>query len=222
MVSTERLFTLGQTLANDAALARKVAFSLRTVAGLPSYEAWHAGTAQRQPFIPELETLAVTNLTHTGLVADGKLLVRVNTSTGAVFVTDGVWWDANTRVFPFIDETQMMIALTRRLGWEADLVSVLDLAGGCGHGAWLAGAPNALLLDVNPRALAYAELNRVLNALPPGRNFCALNDIRNGVPRPLISHDEELLVLANMPFGLTPFAGALPVTSDGGPSGMVL
>jgi hypothetical protein len=98
----------------------------------------------------------------------------------------------------------------------------VDLAGGCGHSALSFDAKAQYLLDINPRALAYAELNILLNALDRRRYQCVLNDIRHGICSLPVDETCTVLVVANMPFGPAPRSGDLPLTSYGGQAGMDL
>ena len=63
----------------------------------------------------------------------------------------------------------------------------------------------SMAFDINPRALAYAAVNRALNGIPGQDCVLALNDIRAGIPRAVLpGRDEHVLILANMPFGPAP------------------
>ena len=158
-----------------------------------------------------------------GVISEQRLLVCVNDHDGRLFVTDGVWADSAYRAFPFNDESAALIGLARKLGWSDDADVIVDLAGGCGHSALSFDAKAQYLLDINPRALAYAAMNTLLNALDPQRYRCVLNDIREGIGS--LPVDEEtcvVLLVANMPFGPAPRRSDLPLTSYGGPSGMDL
>ncbi|RPH39441.1 MAG: hypothetical protein EHM87_24085 [Burkholderiales bacterium] len=221
MPSTDDLFRTARALRASTELADRVRRALRMLCDSKAYRMWREGPEQANRFRPEAGQ-GVEALQEAGLVVDGALAVRVNDREGRLFATDGVWVDARGRVFPFDDESGTMLRLARRLGW-ATPDAVLDLACGCGHSALGFDAAQRVMLDVNPRALAYAEINRILNQVPSASTVIALNDVRDGVPRGVARGLRgTVLVLANMPFGLAPASGVLPLTSDGGEDGLML
>jgi hypothetical protein len=221
-MTTEDLFELCQALRGAPHLVSELRNELRTLVNLTSYRDWQATLAQAQLFrIPPQTRVAA--LATTGLSVDGRLQVRVNIHASRLFLTDGVTQAARHRVFPYHDESATLREFVVNNDWLEAADVVFDLAGGCGHTAWSLDGRCQVLLDINPRALAYAELNRLLNELDSQRYVCALNDIRQGVPRAFVPrHAREVLVLANMPFSPTPSASALPLTTGGGSSGMDL
>ena len=229
MPSTDDLFRTARALRASTELADRVRRALRALCDSKSYRGWRDGPEQASRFRLDGEGEGGVDggagrsaLQEAGLVEAGGLAIRVNDREGRLFATDGVWVDAQRRVFPFDDEAGTMLRLARRLGWETP-DTVVDLACGCGHSALGFDAAQRVLLDVNPRALAYAELNRVLNGVPGASTVIALNDVRDGVPRGVARGLRgTVLVIANMPFGLSPGAGVLPLTSDGGDDGLVL
>jgi hypothetical protein len=221
MPSTDALFRTARALRSSPGLADRVREAMRALCIAPAYRAWREGPAQASRF--QLSAGASADaLAEAGFAVDGQLLLRVNERAGRLFATDGVWVDAERRVFPFDDESGTLLRLAGRLGWSSP-DAVIDLACGCGHSALGFEAAQRVMLDVNPRALAYAEVNRILNQVPNASTVIALNDVRDGVPRGLLRGLRgTVLVIANMPFGLAPRSGLLPLTSDGGEDGLAL
>lgn len=221
MPTTDELFRTSRRLRASNDLSERVRRVLTALCESKAYRAWREGPGQASPF--ELAGGEQTEtLVEAGLAIDRILQVRVNDREGRLFATDGVWIDAGCRVFPFDDEAGTMLRLARRLGW-ATPETVIELACGCGHAALGFDAAHRVMLDVNPRALAYAELNRGLNRVPSTSTVIALNDVRDGVPRGVARGMRgTVLVIANMPFGLAPCEGVLPLTSDGGADGLAL
>lgn len=220
MVSTDKLFLLAEQLRADRALALRLRQLLRVLAQGTHYQAWAGGKAQARPY-RVVDPDAAGALRRMGLYEDGLCVKLLNTHL-QVFLTDGVWVDPAVRVFPFDDEARALLGLARRLGWDRGLDLVLELACGCGQAGLQLPAPCVLLLDINPRALAYAELNKALNAREPGEVGCALNDLRHGYQLPLRPRGaaDQVLVLANAPFGLAPPTDRLPLSSAAGSDGL--
>lgn len=218
MISTDELFLAGMRLKSAPQLAAEVAKELSDVANIEAYSRWAESVRQGEPFRVK-EGPGHNMLEAAGFAFDGQLRVRVNRMNGRLFVTDGVWVDPRWRVFPFSDESQTLLAhASAHLGWPD---WTLDLAAGCGHNMLgFDGAERRIGFDVNTRALAYAVINRALNGIDARRHGLALNDICDGIPACIAAGlDGRVLILANMPFGLAPDRDALPLTSNGGPSG---
>ena len=194
--------------------------ALGAIAATPRYQQWSHGSLQIEPFLLAPGDGAGP-VRDAGLCESSRLRMRINVHAGRVFLTDGVWTPPDVRVFPFCDESATLLDFAERSGWSRSASCILDLAGGAGHSAWSFDRPLQVLLDVNPRALAYAELNRHLNELDPKRYVAQLNDIRGGIVLPQrlgigSAGLDEILVLANMPFAPSPKRGLMPLTSDGG------
>ena len=161
-------------------------------------------------------------LAQIGLLRQQSLCVRINTVNRDILVTDGVWVDARLRVFPFSDESAAIHRYCINRGLVADTDAVIDLCTGSGNN--LAHFPLEIPsfgMDINPRALAYFQLNQRLN----GRmnSVACLNDIRRGFAD-IFPYTEARhpLVLGNLPFGLAPTRSMLALTSDGGETGLAL
>ncbi len=183
ILTTDQLFLLACQLRDTPSTAAKARQELASLVAHPAYRAWRTSLGQARPFVPPAE-LELPTLAALGVISEQRLLVCVNDHDGRLFVTDGVWVDPAYRAFPFNDESAALISLARKLGWSDDADVIVDLAGGCGHSALSFDAKAQYLLDINPRALAYAELNMLLNALDRQRYRCVLNDIREGICLP--------------------------------------
>lgn len=216
------LESAADALGRDPRLAEALATAARALHARPDYAAWHAGgLTEGTPF--EAGAPLPAALADLGLATGARSLAKVNLLDGKVFLTDGVWVDKADRVFPFADESETLIrhAAARVPGVEPDLV--VDLATGCGHSAiGYPGEVRRFALDINPRALAYARINGAMNGVSDSLQVLA-NDVRAGVPAAVReTHATRVLFLANMPFGPSAGRGVLPLTSDGGESGVDL
>jgi hypothetical protein len=218
MLSTDDMFLLSTELSADAGYAEVLNEQLRAIHASPSYQGWLGTLAEARPYMLP-DSANVPLLERTRLAQSGRLMVKLNQAGEDVFVTDGVWVEQRVRVFPFCDESAALIAFVRTTGLAEWADWTLDLATGCGLNAMVLGK-RSFAFDINPRALAYAAANRALNRIPGKDCVLALNDIRDGIPKPVVlGLDGHVLILANMPFGPAPSADALPLTSNGGESG---
>jgi hypothetical protein len=218
MLSTDDIFLLSTELASDATFARILNDQLRAIYASPPYRDWLGTVAEVAPFtLPDVADVAL--LTRARLACSGRLLAKVNRTEAGIFLTDGVWIEPRVRVFPFCDESATLIGFVRKTGLAGWADWILDLATGCGLNAMALGG-KSVGFDINPRALAYATVNRTLNGIPGEDCVLALNDIRDGIPKAVGPELEaHVLILANMPFGPAPSPDALPMTSNGGESG---
>lgn len=159
-------------------------------------------------------------LAEAGVIGlDGRVLYRLNSINGMPFVTDGLWRRRNG-VFPFADESELLLDYCREHSLE-DFDEVVDPGCGCGHTSIaLPGRSVRNALDVDARAVGFARLNAWLNE----RELTAVrNDITCGFPsfiKPAAGR--RVLFVANMPFAISPYAGALWHFRDGGESGIRL
>lgn len=218
MLSTDDIFLIATALAPNPGFGRVLNGLLRTIHASPLYQHWFGTLAEVEPFVLS-DAVDVPLLEKAGLARSGRLLVKVNRTEDGIFLTDGVWVEPRVRVFPFCDESVALIGFVRAAGLAARANVVVDLATGCGLNAMALGVPGCAF-DINPRALAYAALNRALNGIRAEDCVLALNDIRDGIPQAVArALDSHALILANMPFGPAPNPQALPLTSNGGESG---
>jgi hypothetical protein len=221
MLSTDDLFLLSTEVASNARFSRVLNEQLRAIHASLPYRDWLGTVAEVQPF--ELSDVAdVPLLEKAGLASSGRLLAKLNLTESGIFLTDGVWIEPRVRVFPFCDESVALIGFVRKSGLAGWADWTLDLATGCGLNAMSLGG-QSVAFDINPRALAYATVNRALNGILGENCVLALNDIRDGIPK-AVGPDlrGHVLILANLPFGPAPSADALPLTSNGGESGIDL
>jgi hypothetical protein len=218
MLSTDDIFLLSMELSSDPRFGRALSKQLRAIHASPSYQGWLGTLAEAEPFVLHYQADTAL-LERAGLACSGRLLVKLNWTSEAIFLTDGVWVEQRVRVFPFCDESAVLIGFIQKAGHAEWAGSILDLATGCGLNAMALGG-RSLAFDINPRALAYAATNRELNRIPGKDCVLVLNDIRDGIPKAIVSGlDGNVLIVANMPFGPAPSLNALPLTSNGGESG---
>jgi hypothetical protein len=157
-------------------------------------------------------------LERLGLLDDDCLLLKVHRHAGKVLFTDGLWVNQDIRVFPFSDESQLLLEHATTEGYAQWASAVIDPATGCGHHlVALGGACRRYGFDVNPRAILYATMNTILNDV--AHVLLSRNNIASGIPQHLDELDGTVLFLVNMPFALTPIERALPLSADGGLTG---
>lgn len=220
-LETDQIFLITTAIQANHVLRDEVIGELRELVETSAYTEWAAGLAQRHPFDVE-SAFRKKALVAQGLVADKKLRLRINRVGDAILLTDGVWVDPRLRVFPFADESSAINRYCERRALFAGVDAAIDLATGSGNNlAHLTAGVPGFGMDVNPRALAYFQLNQLLNGRT--RNVSCLNDIRRGFDdiHPFVSA-ERPLVLSNMPFGLAPTRDLLALTSHGGETGLAL
>ena len=218
MLLTDDIFLLSTELASDGSFCQVLSNRLRAIHASSPYQAWLGTLAEVEPFMLS-DAADAPLLERARLARSGHLVAKLNRMEDGIFLTDGVWVEPRVRVFPFCDESAALIGFIRRTGLARWADWTLDLATGCGISAMALGLPG-VAFDINPRALAYAAVNRALNGILGENCVLALNDIRDGIPKTLIpSLTKHALIFANMPFGPAPSPDALPLTSNGGESG---
>lgn len=166
---------------------------------------------------PSFEHFAT--LARAGVVdSDGLARYRPTSIGDRYFLTDGPWSPGG--VFPFTDESELLLRHCRENQYY-DYDEIVDLASGCGHTA-LAFPGHSLrsAFDVDPRAV---ELVRVASWLNDIEVTAGVNDITRGLPDALVPMaGRRVLFLVNMPFAISPYAGALSHVRDGGENGIKL
>ena len=159
-----------------------------------------------------------------GLVGGDELRVRISTDGETLLLTDGLWVPREVRVFPFRDESDLLLRHAREMVLTEWTTFLVDPGTGCGHTVlrFANGMPIARCgFDVSARALTYAALNACINDIDSP--LLALHDIDVGLPRFLSGVvGERILILANMPFALSPRSIRNDVSLGGGPYGYEL
>lgn len=199
--------------AGDASALREL---LLSIAGDAGYAEWLSREQfDGRPFVhpPGLDFALLERL---ALAKERNLAVRVNVCDDLALVTDGLWVDAAHRVFPFADESGLLKARCDRLGWSDWATCLIDPATGCGHNLLrYQGTARRYGFDVNARSLSYAAVNATLNSVPVA--LLGLNDVQDGLPAVFTAlGPERVLMIANMPFELSPLRDALPPSAEGG------
>jgi hypothetical protein len=229
VVHTDVLNQVQMEMRKSDDLAASLRGVFEEIASCDAYAEWaelqqFAGVAFSCP--PDLE-YARTNktkwlLNRLALADYDEILVRINRTGEHLFLTDGLWVPGTYRVFPFDDESDRIGETCTRLGWDDWATCVIDPAMGCGHNLLRArGDARRYGFDINARALSYAAINAAINEVPVG--LLGVNDVADGLP-PLFNQnrDDNVLVLCNMPFALTPELGTLPRSAEGGRFGYEL
>lgn len=220
-MDTDQIFLGASMLADCPTLRIDALDELNGIVASRGYQEWQNGPLQIRPFaLPAgLDQGALREL---GVLADGVLKVRINVVHDKVMLTDGVWVDPQTRVFPFHDESAAISRYCVRRGLAEWSDVVVDLATGSGHNlAYFGSGVQGIGLDINPRALSYFHLNNVLN--DNKKRVGVLNDIRGGFSDLVsLAEGSRILVLGNLPFGLAPTSRMLALTSNGGENGLQL
>lgn len=197
---------------------------LKQIVELPSYRHWvEVDEFLGHPFrLPEGFISSNTKerrlLEAFRLVVDDVLQVKVHSlRDGTVFLTDGLFVPADFRVFPWHDESDILVDACHANGWSGWPTIVIDPGTGCGHTLLRIEARERVGLDVSTRALCFAAVNTLLNERPA--TLLGLNDIRYGLPMLGGSLSERVLFVVNMPFALEPVPGTLVGTAAGGLNG---
>lgn len=150
----------------------------------------------------------------------GRTQYRINLLKDKIFVTDGPWQYLKGGVFPWVDESKLILDYIYSHGFSSRTSGIVDPACGCGHTPIAyEGDGSRFALDINPRAGKFVKINSFLNGCQV--NFTQ-NDISNGFP---FETQQEVrrcprLFAINMPHALTPIPNVLPSASDGGITGL--
>jgi hypothetical protein len=159
-------------------------------------------------------------LDRLGLIKGNELQVKITTVKEKILFTDGLWVPGLYRVFPFTDENEQILRYIHSEEGLSEWPDVLiDPATGCGHHVCaMSHIPRKIAADVNARAVAYCDMNRILNRVE--NTFVLIHDIRDGMPviepRNLSGN---VLFMINMPFALEPAKDILPLSARGGETG---
>lgn len=164
---------------------------------------------------PQSETLLRNGL----IEPTGKVRFRINILRDCIFITDGPWNIHRGGVFPFEDESELILGYIKEHEIDKITYGIIDPACGCGHtGIAYWGIGPRIAFDINPRAGYFVSVNAIINQREV--QFAA-NNIFDGLPR---ASDEVIkrkpLFAINIPHALSPFPDMLPNTSDGGKTGL--
>lgn len=230
-LSTSALLHLADFLATPeaAALLDRLRAAVAGVTDSAAYRSWLGMDEQGGATCPLPDDQGHWDALHeAGLIESGRLLVKVNRHDNRHLLTDGLWVDKDIRVFPFTDESEVLLRYVRRRGLDDWARLVVDPATGSGnHAITLGAGRRCLAMDVNPRAIAYLRINAALNGTPD--LSYQVNDITQGLPACVSQGlDARTLFVVNMPFALSPANRAedgvrfLPLSADGGTTGATL
>lgn len=155
-----------------------------------------------------------------GLVDNrGRTCYRINVLGNRIFITDGPWRCHEGGVFPWSDESELILKYINSHGLSTKTYGIVDPSCGCGHTPIAYdGAGPRFAFDINPRAGRFLKINSFLNECEV--NYMQ-NDISSGFPpefRRKLQH--RRLFATNMPHALSPLPDALPPASDGGLTGL--
>jgi hypothetical protein len=222
-MTSESLDQIALVLRDDRTQSIQLKGLLTEICILPEYDQWiEDGQFEGQMFqLPSSfrssHIMGSRLIQDVNLVIDNRLQVKINyLDDEFIFVTDGAFVDAADRVFPWHDESDLLIKTLTNEGWRKWPTIVVDPATGCGHNA-LRVAAERFGFDSSERALKFATINSMLNA----RSFSILgtSDVDKGIKIRSFEGPEKILFIVNMPFALEPLPGSLPLTSSGGKDG---
>jgi hypothetical protein len=209
---------LASALQHDAELVFRLRDELNRIEASESYRSWQrtvepTGAPWRAP---RTDFDLVRKI---GLLNGDDFVVKVNRHRAGVLLTDGLWAKGDVRVFPFVDESELLLRHAQTLDLLDWSDTLIDPATGAGsHVMGAGGAQQRWAYDINPRAIAMTQINGLLNRAP--RLTAATNDIRAGLPEELAAALEgNALVLANMPFALSVGQAPKQLAADGGRTG---
>jgi hypothetical protein len=156
------------------------------------------------------------------LVVNDFLTVKIDKHGDRLHLTDGLWAPPDRRVFPFSDESELLVRYAREHGIIDGTDVLVDPACGCGHhGLALDGIGAKISLDINLRAIAYCRINTILNGSQS--MLLGVNDITQGLPVALSDYlGGKVLFLINMPFAIYPSSKDRSLSQDGGDRGIEL
>ena len=221
MLSTDILTQTYFALANGSKL-EAVLVEIKRLWETSSYQAWR--TDRRIDSTLFAVDCDCKHLTDLGLVQDRCLQIRINKIGERYFLTDAPCLKSRFAVFPYPDEADDLLqhAYAEKLHLWAD--TIIDMTAGCGHTPLgMETAAKRYAYDINPRALAYARINTLLNRLPESHVSIASNDLKRALPPSLLSlTGQKILFLFNTPFNPNPVPSsmeAMPISGDGGVTG---
>ena len=191
-IPTDDLMRLVCEVRRSMATAWAMRAELLSLGADPGYVEWKgAWTSQRSFQVPEAYCRGA--LARNGLVREGFLCVAIRLRRTQVFVSDTPGASSGG------ERISALLGLLARRAWSSPDV-VFDPCCGTGEVALSVEAPMRLMLDRDPRTLAFADLNRVLNGVPETRTLLGMADLRLGLPRlALAGLSGTALYLAHLP-----------------------
>jgi len=191
--------------------------TLQQIKNYPWFENCFQGNERGQvPFeCPQRDVLLKCKLIN----STGKIRYRVNIFRNSVFITDGPWNIHNGGIFPYSDESELILKYIEDHGIDKIIQGFVDIGCGCGHAsiAYLSKIPR-FAFDINPRAGYFVAINSIINQCEV--QYRTIN-IFDGLPAELQKVlRSRILFVVNMPHALSPIQDVLPKTSDGGKTGL--
>jgi len=198
--------------ASDPAILRA---TLHEIRHKDWYETVFLGLA---PGTVPIDEPAVSLLQQSHLISSDRVaLYRINFINELPFITDGAWH--TDPVYIYTDEAEAILDYIANGNLAAGVDAIVDPACGCGHTPiGFAGSLIRYGFDFNPRAIAFTKINAWLNGLAVTTH---IQDIDRGLPANFPQPNAiRALFTINMPFAISPQAGALPIVRDGGDEGL--
>jgi hypothetical protein len=203
-----------------APLERAAPEDLRRLLAAASSEAWFVESFQslaRPAAVPE-EFIGSQNFWKSGLVDDALIpRFRVNELRGGFFITDTPSSVAVGGVYAYSDEAELLLDVSAPY---LPAYSVGDVGTGCGHTVvCLDALEHRFAVDIDPRAVTFARINAQLNGVVLE---AAVADVGKQFPPSEWSSlwSEGNLLVANLPFVISPPGRRIPRVSDGGATGL--
>lgn len=189
-----------------------------------AYRQWmQKGRYQGVPYRPESNDAFARMFSELGLL-DEKRQLRVQLheyQEHRHFLTDTPAVPDDVQVFPWLDESMKIAWFVRRKwpGWGQYWVDPMCGAGY--HNIILEGQPaDRISMDVNPRAVAFARINSLLNNVPLSTR---VREARRGLLQVLeesnIAYNRQVLVMVNPPLSLSPYPDFLTHYADAAETG---
>jgi SAM-dependent methyltransferase len=170
-----------------------------------------------RPCVAGSAAAAANRLVEASLIeqnADGLLRSRfmIRHLEGRWLITDFPWRPERDSVFPLYPESEYFVKRMR----VPEGGRALDLCTGCGIYAIFAAerARHVVAVDINPRALAFAETNLALNGVADRV------ELRQGDLFEPVAGERFDYICANPPFEPVPPGTEYYLHSDGGPDGL--
>ncbi len=225
MLPLDELHRVKSTLLNSGKQKVASVDHAKLIIGHEKYSKWLEDTEFVAPFTVPDEVGGGAGsgkwaLDRLGLIRGHELQVKIKRFEGKILLTDGLWVPGQYRVFPFSDESQRLLEYIRDEKGLFEWPDVLiDPATGCGHHVMaMSHIPTKIAADINLRAIAYLDINRILNGNK--NTFVSVHDIQDGMP---VADPKNIggkvLFMINMPFALAPAERVLPLSADGGETG---